>query len=348
MIRFFRKIRHSLLSKGKFSQYLLYAVGEIVLVIVGILLALQINNWNEKRKLQESIVDTFTVLQDELKHNIDAANSTIDIGLGLDARFRQLFEGNPTIEEMRDIGPLIELGTFTQNLLNENLSKIIENEKEIPEAYQALIPHIKELQRRITSQRKWEELILEMVSEHRREYSKKLDWLHQRDSISFDKSVQFMLSDAIYKNQLKNWSRTMLNENFWDMSLTKTSSVFLLWKIQKIQNPEYAVAFEEFMHQNKMKPMKALACNGELLVANPTYNFRINSTLFNNRDETVHLDLINKAGKEMFTISVPPKDLYAGELELGANENYIFIRVNQEDRCDKIYAFEPNGFLVIN
>jgi hypothetical protein len=57
MIKFFRKIRQNLLSEGKTGKYLKYAAGEIVLVVLGILIALQINNWNEERKqgkLEES------------------------------------------------------------------------------------------------------------------------------------------------------------------------------------------------------------------------------------------------------------------------------------------------------
>ena len=50
MIKFFRKIRERLLSENKFSKYLIYAIGEIILVVIGILIALQINNWNENRK----------------------------------------------------------------------------------------------------------------------------------------------------------------------------------------------------------------------------------------------------------------------------------------------------------
>jgi len=50
MIKFFRKIRQKLLAQNRFSKYLLYAIGEIVLVVIGILIALQINNWNENRK----------------------------------------------------------------------------------------------------------------------------------------------------------------------------------------------------------------------------------------------------------------------------------------------------------
>jgi len=49
MIKYFRKIRQNLLSEGKTGKYLKYAIGEIVLVVIGILIALQINNWNSQR-----------------------------------------------------------------------------------------------------------------------------------------------------------------------------------------------------------------------------------------------------------------------------------------------------------
>lgn len=52
MIKFFRNIRQNLLAEGKTTNYLKYAIGEIVLVVIGILIALQINNWNETRKHQ--------------------------------------------------------------------------------------------------------------------------------------------------------------------------------------------------------------------------------------------------------------------------------------------------------
>ena len=54
MIRFFRTIRQRLLAQNRFTKYLVYATGEIVLVVIGILIALQINNWNEERKRKEN------------------------------------------------------------------------------------------------------------------------------------------------------------------------------------------------------------------------------------------------------------------------------------------------------
>jgi len=52
MIKFFRNIRQKLLIEGKTGNYLKYAIGEIVLVVIGILVALQVNNWNEQSKHQ--------------------------------------------------------------------------------------------------------------------------------------------------------------------------------------------------------------------------------------------------------------------------------------------------------
>jgi len=49
MIKFFRHIRRNLLSESKFGKYLVYALGEIVLVVLGILIALAINNMNQQR-----------------------------------------------------------------------------------------------------------------------------------------------------------------------------------------------------------------------------------------------------------------------------------------------------------
>ena len=63
MINFFRKTRKKLADDNKPLKYLRYAVGEIVLVVIGILIALQINNWNEGRKdrvLEKKLLENLT------------------------------------------------------------------------------------------------------------------------------------------------------------------------------------------------------------------------------------------------------------------------------------------------
>jgi hypothetical protein len=69
MIKFFRKIRQSLLIENKLSRYLLYAIGEIVLVVIGILIALQVNNWNEGRKELAKSHEILREIAENLEYN---------------------------------------------------------------------------------------------------------------------------------------------------------------------------------------------------------------------------------------------------------------------------------------
>ena len=70
MIKFFRKIRQKLLSENKFSKYLIYAIGEIILVMIGILLALQVNNWNEERKQKQKEIVNLIAIKEDLEHDL--------------------------------------------------------------------------------------------------------------------------------------------------------------------------------------------------------------------------------------------------------------------------------------
>ncbi|MET6992064.1 DUF6090 family protein [Sediminicola arcticus] len=70
MIKFFRKIRQKMLTEYKFSKYLLYAIGEIVLVVIGILIALQLNNLNEIDKVKDTEVIYLNALHDEFSNNL--------------------------------------------------------------------------------------------------------------------------------------------------------------------------------------------------------------------------------------------------------------------------------------
>lgn len=69
MINLLRHIRKSLLEQNNMGKYFKYALGEILLVVIGILIALQINNWNETRKLRIQEKEILSSLVEELKNN---------------------------------------------------------------------------------------------------------------------------------------------------------------------------------------------------------------------------------------------------------------------------------------
>lgn len=71
MIKFFRKIRQGLLTESKFGKYLLYAVGEIVLVVLGILIALSLNTWNDQRKDRIAEKELYKTLIESLEIDLE-------------------------------------------------------------------------------------------------------------------------------------------------------------------------------------------------------------------------------------------------------------------------------------
>ena len=70
MFKFFRKIRKKFANENKPLKYLRYAIGEILLVVIGILIALQVNNWNEVHKLKKVEIKILNELKADVAFSI--------------------------------------------------------------------------------------------------------------------------------------------------------------------------------------------------------------------------------------------------------------------------------------
>ena len=138
MIKFFRKIRQNLLMENKTGKYFKYAIGEIILVVIGILIALQINTWNEGRKniakeqqiliqLKDEYNTNLLQLEQKITHRkriIKAANKVLEhfdapSNVNTDSLKSQLsiMIGNPTFKPIQN------------NLINSGNILLIKNEK---------------------------------------------------------------------------------------------------------------------------------------------------------------------------------------------------------------------------
>ncbi len=110
MIKLFRNIRQNLLNEGKTGKYLKYAIGEIVLVVIGILIAISINNWNERIKTLEKVDLFLTSLKTDLITDLSTISDIIkiqedrlkalqaSITLGTNPRLQEILENNDTDE----------------------------------------------------------------------------------------------------------------------------------------------------------------------------------------------------------------------------------------------------------
>jgi hypothetical protein len=105
MIKFFRKIRGKMLIENKFGKYLVYAVGEIVLVIIGILIALSINNWSENEKLKDTQQNLLKDLKVEMSSNLKILDEVInrhEKSLGAAQSIDSLFEDRERFNRMSE------------------------------------------------------------------------------------------------------------------------------------------------------------------------------------------------------------------------------------------------------
>ncbi|MDN3204118.1 DUF6090 family protein [Algoriphagus sediminis] len=116
MISLFRKIRQKLLKENRITQYLAYAIGEIFLVVIGILIALQINTWNQQRIENDEELEILFGLKEEFENNLEEINFSIIINSKVTEDCLQLtqlirsnsIENNPElVDEL-----LVRVGTF--------------------------------------------------------------------------------------------------------------------------------------------------------------------------------------------------------------------------------------------
>lgn len=139
MFKFFPKIRQNLLKEGKTSRYLQYAVGEIILVVVGILIALEINNWNEEK------IDTMQEIT--LLKNIQQDINLDKLDINFNLKYHKLFikaeiellaflqsdlkQPKTPIDYSNALGPpllsLLHKSTFN-NLINNDISIVSNND----------------------------------------------------------------------------------------------------------------------------------------------------------------------------------------------------------------------------
>ena len=108
MIKFFRKIRYDLMEKNKTGKYLKYAIGEIVLVVIGILIALSINNWNDYRKDRIEEKNLYKTLIRSLNNDlIDVRDKSVILDSAISAQ--RIFITNNSFESISSKYPFSEI-----------------------------------------------------------------------------------------------------------------------------------------------------------------------------------------------------------------------------------------------
>jgi len=209
MIKFFRKIRRQLLTENKFTKYLLYAIGEIVLVVIGILIALQINNNNEQKKAENKIIAILKEVQNDLELDIIKSDEILDYYYSRDSIIK-LFQNNKlTSEDYVNNLRTRNLITSAKHIKihNNGYNNLMENTDNIPDNLKAIINPLNQ----IYIYHKYEidkfDKRMDVITDR---YPDKLsstkEWYHRYDNIPMDDDMlNYFLKDEFYKNDVHRY-----------------------------------------------------------------------------------------------------------------------------------------------
>ncbi|MFC3879768.1 DUF6090 family protein [Algoriphagus namhaensis] len=119
MLKFFRQIRKHLVEQNKVRKYILYAVGETLLVVIGILIALQVNNWNENRKLEKVSDQTLQSLEEEINEARSNLKEIIAFNERISELSRDFLSGELPMDSLeKDPSQIFLLTTYASSTLN--------------------------------------------------------------------------------------------------------------------------------------------------------------------------------------------------------------------------------------
>ncbi len=205
MIKFFRHIRQNLIMKNQTSKYFKYAVGEIILVVIGILIALQINNWNENRKLNlqeqtalnnihRDFLKNKAILEDIktsteliMKHGVQILNHT---GSKTKPDTEDIF--NSWLNELYNSTPYYPQNGFLDDLLSSGKLSIFKN-AELRNLLSSWKPEVEILEERFSTVDKNEDILNTYIIEHG-------SWLNA-DQVSENTNVTFPVSGFTVDNR---------------------------------------------------------------------------------------------------------------------------------------------------
>jgi len=333
------------MGKNKTGKYLKYAIGEIILVVIGILIALQINNLNEKRKLSNNIENVLSVFENELETNIKTCSELISYGYRVDSALTLYINNELTREDhLNKLGYLF-FRTNTKKINDDNLVELIALEKQLSKKYIQLTPDLKKLKRLIESRRKWAKAVIDIVMSRQKELADELPYFNLRDSISTEKIINYILTNPIYKSKILHFNNYQLDENIWDATLIRTSSVALLWKIKSLRE-DAPTSIETFLKNLGLKPFQELEC-GEHPFEEKEPIFRRNFIIYNNTNKIVFINVLNTEGEALNPKKniLQPKSFGLEEVDLGVN---LFIEVLENDTCKNVYRRINEDYLIIN
>ncbi|MCZ4410283.1 hypothetical protein O3Q51_15820 [Cryomorphaceae bacterium 1068] len=201
MLGILRKLRR---KESRFTRYLLYAIGEIFLIIIGIYCAVQLNNWNEGKKQSHRVESLIDKYEAELYLTINNAEWDLKNGLIYDSLIQATLADQVTIDDYWET-PILETmitKTFSLDPARDNLDKILEQEESLPEKYEPIIVGMKSELFWMNRDDFYRETFWKSAEENMNYFNINYSWARKADSLDRHEAYTFYLTNPEFKNRL--------------------------------------------------------------------------------------------------------------------------------------------------
>ncbi|RIA09217.1 hypothetical protein OE09_1046 [Flavobacteriaceae bacterium MAR_2010_72] len=212
MIKFFRRIRQNLLNKNKVSKYLLYAFGEIILVVIGILIALNLNQRSEQKKAEAKIDAIFEDVLIELENDINRSTEMIYHYRAKDSLASLVLNTNLTYEDYANENSSelwrvpISWDNFNTSISAYNL--LLANMDAIPSKYKDALIVLDAVYNRCRPYvEEYNKVIRELTKRIRYDFEENYAWYSESDLKKNKDAIEYRLNNYKYKNKVKSYKQ---------------------------------------------------------------------------------------------------------------------------------------------
>ncbi|NNE03616.1 MAG: hypothetical protein HKN52_10665, partial [Eudoraea sp.] len=220
MLKFFRKIRKGLLTENRIGKYLLYALGEIILVVIGILIALNLNNRNTQRKTEAKIESIFSDIMEELTSDIEKTTFIMRYYTRRDSMIYLVLNNKITAKDYENNKiPSFLTWNLTGwhsslNLTNNGYNNLTAYFDAIPPKYNKALKDLNDLySRHKKSVDIYDQGMGEMIEKNRDFQKRNYSWYAFRNETDRKNKLKYLLNDFRYINEVEEFRNKALNNH---------------------------------------------------------------------------------------------------------------------------------------
>lgn len=345
MIRFFRGIRQSLLAQGRLKRYLVYAIGEIVLVVIGILIAVNINDWNADRKQQREIQQLLSAFEKDLAANIKECTTVLDWVAARDSICELILRGRVTREmyEAKTVGPMFTTYRMASTS-KENLERLLSKEELMGPGSRALLELLKSYKTQIEREAVVAERFREYVYDQNMYMVDHATWYSTyRDSGSAE-AMDYFLNDPIYRNKT-GFYHTLMTHNFGrQLAIRRRTELALYHKLMEMQGRASQEQVQAEFREFGLVPLEALDCSTQVdLDDHRTKAFT--PFILNTGSDTLNVLVryIKERDVQADSTTIAP----GGHLAVMSSLNHHYLELSRNGRCIGRYLPDAKGYAIL-